>query len=245
MVFRLLETVVPLARRLRSGLCIYVLNCVHGRERASRSLHSSSGSRLSLVLGPPPRLRYNSSVARTGPRLLAEEALYDYAIQALAKRSLTVDELRRRLARRAARPEATESVLARLTKAGYLDDKRLADSYAFFRKEYEGLGRRRVLTDLRRRGVDKDLAQDAVEESYQDADEDEMIAHQLRRKLGENYADRPIDDPKKLLKLYRSLVRAGFSSDKIGEALRAIAPDVEWPADFPDRHPDPDQEVFD
>ena len=135
-------------------------------------------------------------MAPTGPRLLAEEALYDYAIQALAKRSLTVDELRKRLTRRAARPEATENVLARLTQAGYLDDKRLADSYAFFRKEYEGLGRRRVLTDLRRRGVDKNLAEDAVEESYQDADEDEMIARQLRRKLGENYADHQSTTPR-------------------------------------------------
>ena len=176
---------------------------------------------------------------------MAEEALYEYAIQALAKRSLTVDELRKRLGRRAARSQDAESVIGRLTEAGYVDDKRLADSYAFFRKEYDGLGRRRVLTDLRRRGIDKNLAEEAVEESYQDTDENEMIARLLRRKLGENYADHPIDDPKKLLKLYRSLVRAGFSSDKIGEALRALAPDVEWPADFPDRHPDPDQEVFD
>ncbi len=176
---------------------------------------------------------------------MAEEALYEYAIQALAKRSLSVDELRKRLTRRAARSQDAENVLGRLTEAGYLDDKRLADSYAFFRKEYDGLGSRRVLTDLRRRGIDKNLAAEAVEESYQDTDENEMIASLLRRKLGENYADHPIDDPKKLLKLYRSLVRAGFSSDKIGEALRALAPDVEWPADFPDRHPDPDQEVFD
>ena len=29
-VFRLLETVVLLARRLRSGFCICVLNCVYG-----------------------------------------------------------------------------------------------------------------------------------------------------------------------------------------------------------------------
>ena len=197
-----------------------------------------------LVLGPRPRLRYNFPVA-TRPRLLAEEALYEYAISALAKRSLTVDELRKRLARRAARSDDAENVLGRLTQAGYLDDKRLADSYAFFRKEYDGLGRRRVATDLRRRGVDADLAEGAVEESYQDADENEMIARLLRRKLGENYPDHPIEDLKKLLKLYRSLVRAGFSSDKIGGALRALAPDVEWPADFPDRHPDPDQEVFD
>ena len=33
-VFGLLETVVLSARRFRSGLCIYVRNCVHGREGA-------------------------------------------------------------------------------------------------------------------------------------------------------------------------------------------------------------------
>ena len=184
-------------------------------------------------------------MASERPRLLAAEALYEYAVRALAKRSLTVDELRKRLGRRAARSEDIESVVDRLAQAGYLDDKRLADSYSFFCKECEGLGRRRVLADLRRRGVNKTLAEEAVERSYQDVDEDEMIARQLRRKLGGDYADHPIDDPAKLAKLYRSLVRAGFSSDRIGEALRAIAPGSDWPIEFPDQHPDPEQEVFD
>ena len=44
MVFGLLEeTVVPLARRLRSGLCICVLNRVHGREGAILSQPSRAG----------------------------------------------------------------------------------------------------------------------------------------------------------------------------------------------------------
>ena len=40
LVFRLLETVVPWARRLRSGLCIRVVNCVQRHEGAPRVFHS-------------------------------------------------------------------------------------------------------------------------------------------------------------------------------------------------------------
>ena len=184
-------------------------------------------------------------VAVGEPRRLAAGALYEYALRALARRSLTLSELRSRLERRAARKSSVDEVIERLRSAGYIDDERLAESYAFFRREYEGFGQQRVLRELRQRGVDSELAEQTVSSSYADADEASLIRRRLQRKLGEGYQERPIEDPKKVLSLYRALVRAGFSSDKIVEALRQISPDSDWLEAVAQHQDDSEQEVFD
>ena len=179
------------------------------------------------------------------PKRLAAGALYEYAVRSLARRSLTLSELRSRLARRAARESSVGEVIERLRSAGYIDDARLAESYAFFRREYEGFGQQRVLRELRKRGVDSELAEQTVATSYQDADEASLIRRQLQRKLGQDFQEHPIEDPKKVLSLYRALVRAGFSSDKIVEALQQISPASDWLEAVAQHQDDSEQEVFD
>ena len=174
-------------------------------------------------------------MAPRGPTFLDTEALYEYAVQALGRRPLTVAELQVRLRRRAARAEDVEQIVERLAKLGYLDDHNLAESYAHFRREYEALGRERVLLELERRGVAPGVAEGAVEEAYRGVDEIQLIRNHLQRKLGKSYRDRSIEDPKQLARLYRGLIRAGFSSDRIVEALREIASDSEWLDSLADR----------
>ena len=150
---------------------------------------------------------------------------------------MTVAELRTRLGRRAARAEDVEEVVGRLAEVGYLDDANLAESYSRFRREYESLGPKRVLRELERRGVAPSVAEGAVEEAYQDADEEQLIRAHLRRKLGGEYEERLIADPKHLARLHRGLIRAGFASDRIVVALREIASEGEWLDGFAD-HPE-------
>ena len=170
--------------------------------------------------------------------LLAVEALYEYAVKALGRRSLTAVELRSRLRRRAAREGDVEEVVGRLADVGYLDDANLAESYSRFRREYEALGPKRVLRELERRGVEPGVAEGAVENAYQDVDEAQLIGAHLRRKLGRDYEQRPISDLKHIARLYRGLIRAGFPSDKIVDALREVSSDSVWLEGFADQSND-------
>jgi len=173
------------------------------------------------------------NVARR-PQFLAPEALFEYALQALARRALTTAELRTRLERRAAQPADIDEVLERLTSIGYLDDSRVAESYSRFRKELEALGPKRVVRELERRGVEVTVAEEAVDEAYEGSDDAELIDAHLQKKLGKDYRDRRIEDPRVIARLYRGLARAGFPGDKIVDALRAIASDSEWLDAFAD-----------
>ena len=168
-------------------------------------------------------------------------ALYDYAVAALARRSLTAAELRKRLERRAAGPEDVDEVLGRLSEVGYLDDARLAESYARFRRDYEGLGRLRVLRDLERRGVEREVAEQSVSQTFRGTDERELVRAQIRKRLGGRAG--PVTDRKQLAALFRALVRAGFSSARIVEGLQEISSDTDWLESFAEHHSEQDEVV--
>lgn len=158
---------------------------------------------------------------------LEREALFAYGVRALERRALTEFELRTRLNRRAASQADVEPIVERLRRVGYVDDERTAESFARSRKEFSLLGRRRVLNDLRRRGIDQETAERVVVESYADCDEAELIRTYVRRRLGRRL-EAKVADPKETARLYRALQRAGFHSDKIGEVLRRIGADPDW-----------------
>ena len=160
---------------------------------------------------------------------LEGEALHEYALRALARRSHTLSELHAKLVRRSVSDEDVEKVIARLRAHGFLDDRRVAESHSEYRRDHALLGRRRVLSELRRRGIDESLAERAVAEAYGESDESEMARKFLRRKLvglGRSSAI-PVQAPKEILRLYRALVRAGFRPSAVDSALRAVSANEE------------------
>ena len=109
------------------------------------------------------------------PKLLDRESLMNYAARALTSRPLSLNELRDRLKRRAARQEDAAEVLARLKEAGFLNDRKLADSFANWRRENQGLGKARVMHDLMARRIAPAVAKQAVETAYSGVDEVALI----------------------------------------------------------------------
>jgi regulatory protein len=158
---------------------------------------------------------------------LAPEALYEFAVRALGRRSLTERELRLKLERRALEPAHATEAIERVRGLGYLNDARAAESHAVSRREFDGLGRRRVLQELRRRGVAASTAERAVGEAYAETDEIEQIRQYLERKAGRRLDER-LDDPREVVRLSQRLLRAGFSAGNVATALRRAAADPAW-----------------
>jgi regulatory protein len=156
--------------------------------------------------------------------LLSAETLWEYAVKALAARAHSTGELRGKLIAKAEQPADVEHTIARLRDYGYLNDSRFADNFAGAKRENHGLGRSRVLRDLRERKVSAGLAQRTVERVYGKVDEMELIASFIRRKVRtKDPLPEALEDPKILASAYRKLLRAGFSSPNIIRALKRIA----------------------
>ncbi|MBI1791748.1 MAG: regulatory protein RecX [Acidobacteria bacterium] len=158
---------------------------------------------------------------------LSADALWDYAVKTLAGRSQSSSELRRKLAAKAERAEDVDAVLARLKEYGYLNDRQFAESYAGARLENRGLGKSRVLRDLRARRVAPAVAERAVAKAYSGVDENSLIEQFVDRKILRLRSGALFQDPKELASAYRKLIRAGFTSGNVLRVLKRLAKDPE------------------
>lgn len=148
-----------------------------------------------------------------------ENSLYEYAIGALARRMRSVAEMKRLLRRRVEAGELGEAlvelVIARLKEQRYLNDAQYAATYSTLRKENDKLGRRRVVTDLKARGVHAEVIEKAVAGAYDGVQEETQARQYLRRKR----LAKP-ENEKQAARIFRSLVRAGFGTRTIIAILK-------------------------
>jgi len=155
-----------------------------------------------------------------GRRLETETELYEYALGALGRRMRTVAELKRLLRRRVDEDSEigrtlVELVVRKLKDQGYLNDEKYAAAYSAFRRDNEKYGRRRVITDLKSRGVLGEVLEKAVTASFAKVDEEKQAREYLRRKrLGKP------QDKKQAARVFRQLIRAGFAPKTIFTILR-------------------------
>ncbi|MDE0104441.1 MAG: RecX family transcriptional regulator [Bryobacterales bacterium] len=158
---------------------------------------------------------------------LGPKKLFEFALRALARKPHTVAELRKKLSRRCADEREVADVLQRLLAYRYVDDGQVAKSYSEFRRDCTLLGRRRVLNELLRRGVDQAVAESAVAEAYQNTDEVELARAFLRRKLCRRLSEVRVESPKQMARLYAALARAGFGAHATSRALSSLSADPE------------------
>ena len=158
---------------------------------------------------------------RGKPRKLAtEEQLYAAALRALMRRAHSVYELRQALERRAEDKATVRLVLQRLKNEKLLDDARYARQFARYRAESRRQGRFRITRELRTRGVPDRHIEAALKDTFEETDEAALVRQRLERRL--RTLRGPLDQ-RKLASLYRSLLRAGFSTDTIRSELRSLA----------------------
>jgi regulatory protein len=155
-----------------------------------------------------------------GRKLETEAELYEYALRALGRRMRTVAELKRLLRARVDTDTEygkilIELVVRRLKDSGYLNDAKYAAAYSAFRRDNEKYGRRRVITDLKVKGVVGEVLEKAVNDSFAEVDEEKQAREYLRRKR----VNEP-QDKKQAARIFRQLIRAGFGSKTIFKILR-------------------------
>jgi regulatory protein len=156
---------------------------------------------------------------RSAPKPLDIDGLMAYAARTLGGRAQSSSELREKLRRRAARKEDVDQVLSRLKDAGYLNDKRFAESFANWRRDNAGFGKTRVVRDLMARRVAPALARQATDAAYVESDETAMIEDFLARKYRGKDLNALLTEEKHLAAAYRKLRGAGFSG---GNSIRVL-----------------------
>jgi len=154
------------------------------------------------------------------------------ALNLLSYRARSEAELRRRLRRKEFPDDVVEACVADLAAKGFVDDAAFAASFVRDRVRGRPRGSRRLVQELRAKGVSAATADRAVQETLADEDVTELeLARDAaeawaRRAFGDGGVARAPKDPEERLaakrRLYGYLARRGFA----GEAIRTVMDEV-------------------
>lgn len=146
----------------------------------------------------------------------------EIALQLLSYRPRTATELRRRLVQREIPGAAADECIARLEENGLVNDEAFAGSFARDRIRLNPRGRRRVVQELRGRGVDADTARTAVDEVMRDVGVDDLA---LARETARRWRPRTGESPDRARgRLLGFLARRGFAGDTAREIVEEMLP---------------------
>ena len=138
-------------------------------------------------------------------------------LELISRRMLSVRELEQKLVQKGISEEAAHDCALWLEENRFLDDEAYASALA---RHYsaKGYGAGRLRHELSRRGVERELWDDAVEHMPENTDKiDKFIAARLK--------DR--SDREQINKVSAALFRRGFSWEEIRQALRRFDADAE------------------
>lgn len=142
------------------------------------------------------------------------EAL-NYAVSLLALRGRSTGELRKKLLERHYMDDTADMVIYKLEKERFVDDEAFAQDYAA-QLSRRKLGKKRILMELRHKGIPQDMAEEAI--AALDEDETADGAVELARKLLKKYS-REEDARKAMQKLLAAMARRGYGFDEARQAV--------------------------
>ena len=149
---------------------------------------------------------------------------YERALDMLEARSRGVAELRRLLIRKGEPEAEVDAAIERLRASGLLDDASFARQLTRSKALGAGHSRRRIAQELTKRGVDRTMASEAIDQVFDDEaiDEDAAIERVARKKLRMLAGLEPMIRRRRL---YAYLARRGYDIDDINRALSAVLDD--------------------
>lgn len=142
-----------------------------------------------------------------------------YALRLLTIRDRTTAELVDKLRKKGFDEDIISTVTTEMRELGYVDDKKYAMHFAELRATYDKFGPHRVRIELRKRGIPKDMAENAVESVFPEGRE-EANALELANQW---IARRGIDDREQAARrLYGYLARRGFTPNVVRDTLSKV-----------------------
>ena len=143
---------------------------------------------------------------------------YTLALTLLSARELSETQLRARLKRKEFDAAAIDEVVARLKEDRTLDDRRVALALARMESAIKHRGRSRVIQKIRQAGINSDTAEDAVQEIFEDVDENALLDRALERRLRGKTAQEL--DEKGRARAVRGLIAQGFRLEAILKKMK-------------------------
>ncbi|MPQ96359.1 regulatory protein RecX [Modestobacter sp. I12A-02628] len=139
-------------------------------------------------------------------------------LRALTGAPKTRQQLAELLARKEIPEDAAATVLDRLTEVGLIDDEAFAEAWVSSRQSGRGLARRALTSELRAKGVDGEVAAQAV--AVVDDEDERASARELVRRRARSM--QRLDQATATRRLMGMLARKGYSGGMAASVVREV-----------------------
>ncbi len=139
------------------------------------------------------------------------------ALRILTGRDYSQAELQRRLLDKGFEQIRIDDTLQRCLELGYLDDARYALNRATSLMNQGRAVGKRILLDLRQRGISEEMACQALDKARETCDEEQLLASIVERRFPHfNYSSAPVKERRRVVHF---LQRRGFTINRIMDQL--------------------------
>ncbi|MEZ5344736.1 MAG: RecX family transcriptional regulator [Pyrinomonadaceae bacterium] len=150
----------------------------------------------------------------------SRQKTFDRAVNLLAFKPRSVDELRTRLLEKVwTNREIVDGVIEKLKEYNYLNDEQYAASFAASKLRQKPLGKRRLAQDLKKKNLDGGTIERALDSVFEETPEDDMIDQAIAKRLRIKGAPESHNDRQNF---FGYLVRLGFEYDLIREKMEQL-----------------------
>jgi regulatory protein len=141
----------------------------------------------------------------------------DYALKVIEFKDRTEKEIREKLTQKGYDENITEDEIAFLKDYGFINDLRYAQRFVSDAINLKKWGKARIRAELLRKGVDREIIDNAVEDAFMDIDDDRLLKEMQRR-----FKNSDLSNIKERTRIFNFYMRRGFSPDEIKGAMNSM-----------------------
>jgi len=143
----------------------------------------------------------------------------NYVYRILARRMYTTKEIRDKLVECGYVDKVIQNVIATLEQYGYLNDRTYAEEWIQLRMRAKPKGKMVLRQELARKGIEKSIIEDALDRTFDESKEADMVLDLARQRARLYSGDEPAAARRKLQEF---LFRRGFDLETVRDAIQKV-----------------------
>ena len=142
----------------------------------------------------------------------------DYCLKLITIKDRTEKEIRTKLKEKSFNENTIDEEIEFLSNYGYINDKRYAEHFTSDAISLKKWGKARISSELLRRGIDKNIIDEAIEDAFFEIDDERLYAEMEKR-----FGNADFGNMKERTRIFNFYFRRGFSAEEIKGAMNRMS----------------------
>ena len=138
----------------------------------------------------------------------------DYALKIVGFKDRTEKEIREKLTGKGYDENTIEEEIQFLKGYGFINDLRYAERFTHDAINIKKWGKARIKTELLRKGIDREIIENTIEDAFSEIDDDRLITEMQKR-----FKNSDFSNIKERTRIFNFYLRRGFSPNEIKGAM--------------------------